>query len=844
MVGPFVVVGAQHGPRPRWDVSEVGKKAVGLVGLPTAWCPPFLVVTTAAHHRWCSSTAGTDNARWLFEEIGLRSLIDSVFGIRPSTAKILIRSSAPEEGLEDRGRYESADCCNRDDEIVATIERLWAESGQTASGLALIMQPMIDCALKGHLSNERRLSKEARDWMCEYESGGRRPRTKRIAAGDAVANIGEPLACSDRSALFGQLACVAAAGTRVWGRVHYEWVWDGRNLWVVQQDIEEPKVGEPPGSAGLRSVQQPSLDLNVLIPSERAIGPWHKVSCARVFRECGLRTVPIYVIEGDAVIRGLAAGQDNPLVADEVGRLGASPIVVRTDVDKAARHPPTLLARTDSVDAPTALRFVAEQAASLMSAGLEPSQFCFLLHNYTSAKGSSLSRALPSSNLVKIDATWGNADGLMYYPHDSFEVNLGQRPTVRQRLRCKSRFIDCDSKGQWAEREGGMPWDWLPSLSRTDAVSIAQASKRIADHVGHPVEVMHFFGVDAGELSPVCLPWYFNSESKDEADPTELLQAAVSIFSNDIVTIRTEEDLHREAKRAAGRKPLRGCTLQLVPSPELMRNQSFLAGVSKFAVQYRLPVRLVGSALSHVFYVLRRHGVRMKVPHPFRRGPRPQRFNKLVRDNIPQIIRGHGETAQVARVRLTDHPDLIKAKLVEEAFELFWEQESKGLRRELADVLEVMRTICNLNGVDFTEIMAEAERRREDRGGFELGTILLKTGPHVSPPRATQPTLFDISNEGEEQQGNDDLVTRRPTPDQPRGTKTGLSIPLIPPDSSHPQWAYSVRSGDGKLDVFVTYTGHNILIRPAPTIFRAEENPQGKKAGEQGGLFDEESPEG
>src|SRR5205814_1156288 len=151
------------------------------------------------------------------------------------------------------------------------------------------------------------------------------------------------------------------------------------------------------------------------------------------------------------------------------------------------------------------------------------------------------------------------------------------------------------------------------------------------------------------------------------------------------------------------------------------RDQPFLAEVSQFAVQNNLPVRLVGSTLSHVFYVLRRHGVKLKVPLPWRRGPRPQRFNKLVRDKIPQIIRGQREAVRVARVRLADHPDLIKAKLVEEAFELFWEQEPKGLRRELADVFEVMRAICAMLGVDFNEVVAEADRRRAERGGFDSG---------------------------------------------------------------------------------------------------------------------------
>lgn len=837
MTTPFIVERSASDLRPDWDAKEVGEKAIGLAGLPAAWCPPFLVVTTTAYRRWSVAPTNPDSAGWLFGETGLRASIDRVIGRLPPAAKVLVRSSAPAEGLEDRGRYESAECSNRDDEIAATIARLWVESGQTSSGLALILQPTVGCVLKGHLSNERRLSEAPEDWVCEYE-GDRRHRTRRIAAGDAAAPAG-PLVCAERSALFRQLAAVAAGGTRVWDRIHYEWVWDGGTLWVVQQDVEEPRAGRPPGSSSQLPVLRPPLEMKVLIPSERTIGPWHKVYCSRVFQDCGLRMVPIYAIEGDAVIRGLAGGSIDPQLAEDVERLGSAPVVVRTDVDKEASFPSTLLARTDSVDALTALRFVADQAATLVSKGLKPSQFCFLLHNYITANCSSLSRAMPQSNQVTIDATWGNADGLMYYPHDTFDVSLGPRPAVQQRIRCKSRFIDCGDDGRWAEREAGTPWDWLPSLSKTDAISVARATKRIADRVGHAVEVMHFIGVEAGEVAPICLPWYFNSESKDETDPAEGLQT-VSIFSKDFITIRTAEDLKREAKRAATRRPSRGCTLRLVPSHKLMRDQPFLEDVSKFAVQHRLPVRLVGSALSHVFYVLRRHGVKLKIPLPIRKRPRLQRFNKLVRDNIPKIIRGHGEAARAVRVRLADHPDLIKAKLIEEALELFWEQEPKGLRRELADVTEVVRTICKLIGVDFAEVLAEAERRRAERGGFDAGTILLETGPTLPPPKAVQLTLFDVTDDGGGAD-HDELMAQPPEPNQPRGTKTGLSIPLTPPDSGTQQRAYSVRSGDGRLDVIVTYSRRAVTVRPSPGNLPVRKHAS-RGSGGQGGLFDEAEP--
>ena len=53
----------------------------------------------------------------------------------------------------------------------------------------------------------------------------------------------------------------------------------------------------------------------------------------------------------------------------------------------------------------------------------------------------------------------------------------------------------------------------------------------------------------------------------------------------------------------------KGCALRLVPENKLLRDTDFVEEVARFAVQHNLPVRLEGSVLSHVFYILRRNNV-------------------------------------------------------------------------------------------------------------------------------------------------------------------------------------------------------------------------------------------
>jgi len=100
-------------------------------------------------------------------------------------------------------------------------------------------------------------------------------------------------------------------------------------------------------------------------------------------------------------------------------------------------------------------------------------------------------------------------------------------------------------------------------------------------------------------------------------------------------------------------------------------------------------------------------------------------YNKLVRDNIPDIIIAN-EEQPVTRI-LTDeeYKKSLEEKLNEEYEEVI---ESKGDERceELADMIEVIRSLAGLENATLEDIIKLADEKRAKRGGFEKKIFLEK----------------------------------------------------------------------------------------------------------------------
>jgi len=96
------------------------------------------------------------------------------------------------------------------------------------------------------------------------------------------------------------------------------------------------------------------------------------------------------------------------------------------------------------------------------------------------------------------------------------------------------------------------------------------------------------------------------------------------------------------------------------------------------------------------------------------------KYNKLVRDKIPEIIKRKGGKSVVHVADSKEYWEKLKEKLSEEIKE-FKEAESI---EEMADVLEVIETIMKFKKFGKQELDAIKTKKFKERGGFKKKIIL------------------------------------------------------------------------------------------------------------------------
>lgn len=100
-----------------------------------------------------------------------------------------------------------------------------------------------------------------------------------------------------------------------------------------------------------------------------------------------------------------------------------------------------------------------------------------------------------------------------------------------------------------------------------------------------------------------------------------------------------------------------------------------------------------------------------------------KKYNKLVRDKIPEIIENSGETPVTRNIGGHELLLALLTKLVEESVEM---QEGPNIE-ERADIEEVLRAIDKAMGFSPEQIEAARAAKAEQRGGFEQGIFLEET---------------------------------------------------------------------------------------------------------------------
>lgn len=96
------------------------------------------------------------------------------------------------------------------------------------------------------------------------------------------------------------------------------------------------------------------------------------------------------------------------------------------------------------------------------------------------------------------------------------------------------------------------------------------------------------------------------------------------------------------------------------------------------------------------------------------------KYNKLVRDRIPEIIEASGKRCVCSTLPDEEYLARLDEKLNEELVEY---QESKSME-ELADLLEVVRAVATARGSSIEEVEAIRRAKATKRGGFEKKILL------------------------------------------------------------------------------------------------------------------------
>lgn len=99
--------------------------------------------------------------------------------------------------------------------------------------------------------------------------------------------------------------------------------------------------------------------------------------------------------------------------------------------------------------------------------------------------------------------------------------------------------------------------------------------------------------------------------------------------------------------------------------------------------------------------------------------------NKLVRDEIINIIQSSGKTCRSRILDEAEYEKQLNTKLKEELEEYLKSGNSEEALEELADVLEVIRALAKVHGADWDKLESIRVKKAEARGGFEKRVFLI-----------------------------------------------------------------------------------------------------------------------
>lgn len=738
---------------------SIGEKAFGISCLPEQWTLPFLVVSK--DYLTLYRSAQDDFKRNQVIKNIKTEVLNTIelIGLLPSD-NAYVRSSAVSESLEDRGRYHSFQGSFQKIEqpLSSCLSALANDSDISEEDVHLIVQQAINpVAAKGHLSNERRCYEEARDWLGEFEISKEKNAPTfsvnlRKWRSETNAHVDLPLTCHLEALVSKVLQTPAWWAKKKSIRVHFEWVWDGKRLFIVQADEAKKLPGTNPTDIS-RSSETATANYQpkclTKITSSHA-DQYNKIRNVYTYLTLELPTANLYVLEDVSVLDEIRNDLPPQALIDDLTFLVPNSLVIRTDIatdDQVLRQ---LLPRTNEVrTVKSALDFLKDTITKLKDEGVKE-KVAFIFHNFIPAVSSAFAYATPGKRKVLIEALWGLPEGLYYNAHDKIEVDTGvanlgadseksvDRFKINAKPRFKRNYVAPNEKGDWIPKYVSEPWDWRLSIRKEQWIKqIAFASKKIAEKENRAISVMWFIEVPCWASQTPVFPWYH--EPFDFSLINRSLPSRQKTPFDRSLTIRTKsdiEELQREVK--SGNSLLRKVRIQ-PKEADLIRDKELLKSIGELTKKLGAVILLEGGTLSHAYYQLMQTQAIVEVVYPFDASEEKREFNKLVRDNIPEKIKQGGESVRFARLDGEQLLRVLREKLIEESYEALDASDHNSIIEELADVEEVIEGILKHLKVNRRELKERQKLKRAKAGGFDQGFVLLETN-NPSPTRTPEPS--------------------------------------------------------------------------------------------------------
>jgi predicted house-cleaning noncanonical NTP pyrophosphatase (MazG superfamily) len=750
------------------NIEQVGEKAFGLSCLPKLWTLPFIVVSENLFFKYKN---GTDKSKQPLINSWTGNIIKGAFsaGILEND-DIIVRSSGCLEGLKERGKFYSVDGRITDffKPLTTCLEKLATDKDVNKNKIPLVIQKLvIPTSAKGHLSNERRCYEEARDWLGQYEGPENRESNFQINLRNwrqkinTNISIDNPLKCNLSAHVSEVLKIPASWAYEKNLRIHFEWVWDGKTIFLVQADQDKKGDGVSPTKV-LSSYHKKSLftPRYLVKINDELHYKYSKIRNVFIYQKLGLPIAPIYILDDQTAINNLANKQVPEGLRKDIEELVKRSLVIRMDMVTDDLGKKQLFPRTEEIrNADEAVNWLIKKSADFRIDN-KKDVIAFIFHNFIPAVSSAFALATPGERKVQIEALWGLPEGLYFNSHDKYIVDTItpnaeamniDKFTILEKRNFKHFFIAPKENGEWTTKIVIPPYDWGGSIrKKTWVKEIAKQSRRIAEAENKPLSIMWFIDIKRKKYESKIFPWYhecYNAKMLNRG-----LKYRTKTPYDKRLVIRTEEDLNE--LRSEGLKPhsdVRQVRIELIDKGlSLLRNKNILRDIGDLTNKIGAVILLEGGVLSHPYYQLLQTKAVVEVKHPFSDFEDKREFNKLVRDKIPQNIEDGGEIVHQTNLTGESLSRVLREKLVEEAFEVLDSVDQNSIIGELADVNEVIDGILSHIGVSREELHQYQIKKREKAGGFKKGTILLET--RNPPPSSsniedeTSITLFDDLN--------------------------------------------------------------------------------------------------